>query len=102
MEGSKHPLQAVLEEIPSSGKDVDREGGKNVPVGASEDAGGKSDSMGAPKDSTILLAIDDEKAQEAEGASSHLIGARDRFSELRIPSISRRLAFQGPDIDPYL
>ena len=49
--------------------------------------------MGALKES-VLLAIDDKKAQEAEGTSSHLIGARDRFS--------RRLAFQGPDIDPYL
>ena len=49
--------------------------------------------MAAPKES-VLLAIDDEKTQEAEGTSSHLIGARDRFS--------RRLAFQGPDIDPYL
>ena len=55
----------------------------------------------APKES-VLLAIDDEKAQEVEGTSSHLIGARDRFSELGTPSISRRLAFQGPDIDPYL
>ena len=41
-------------------------------------------------------------AQEAAGAASHLIEARDRFSELGIPLISRRLAFQGPDIDPYL
>ena len=58
-------------------------------------------SVGAPKES-VFLAIDDEKAQEADGTSSHLIGARDRFSELGTPSISRCLAFQGPDIDPYL
>jgi len=31
-----------------------------------------------------------------------LIEAKDRFSELGTISISRRLAFQGPDIDPYL
>ena len=36
------------------------------------------------------------------GADSHLIEAKDRFSELGTFSISRRLAFQGPDIDPYL
>ena len=58
--------------------------------------------MGAPKDSTVLLAIGDEMAQEVVGASSHLIGAKDRFSELGTLSISKRLAFQGPDIDPYL
>ena len=57
---------------------------------------------GPPKDSSVLLAIDVEKAQGDEGTSSNLIGARDRFSELGTPSISRRLAFQGPDIDPYL
>ena len=102
VEGSKHPLQAVHEEIPPSVKDVDREEGKNAPAGGSDGDGGSGDSVGAPKDSSILLAIDVEKAQEAEGTSSHLIGARDRFSELGIPSISRRLAFQGPDIDPYL
>jgi len=58
--------------------------------------------MGAPKDSTVLLAVGDETAQEVVGASSHLIGAKDRFFELGIPLISKRLAFQGPDIDPYL
>jgi len=99
VEGSKHPLQAVHEEIPPSVKDVDREEEKNAPAGGSDDDGGRDGSMGAPKES-VLLAIDDEKAQEAEGISSHLIGARDRFSELGTPSISRRLAFQGPDIDP--
>ena len=57
---------------------------------------------GGPKGSSVLLVVDVEKAQEAEGTRSHLIGARDRFSELGIPSISRRPAFQGPDIDPYL
>jgi len=31
-----------------------------------------------------------------------LVEAKDRFSELSTFSISRRLAFQGPDIDPYL
>ena len=102
VEGSKHPLQAVHEEIPPSVKDVDREEGKNAPAGGSDDDGGRGDSVGPPKDSSVLLAIDVEKAQEAEGTSSHLIGARDRFSELGTPSISRRLAFQGPDIDPYL
>jgi len=31
-----------------------------------------------------------------------LFEAKDRFSELGTFSISRRLSFQGPDIDPYL
>ena len=56
--------------------------------------------MGAPKDSTALLIGNDEMAPGA--VDSHLIGAKDRFSELGIPLISRRLAFQGLDIDPYL
>jgi len=56
--------------------------------------------VGAPKDSTVLLIGDDEMAPRA--VDSHLIGAKDRFSELGIPLISRRLAFQGLDIDPYL
>ena len=93
VEGSKHTLQAIHEEIPPLVKDVDREEEKNAPTGVSDDDGGRDGSVGAPKES-VLLAIDDEKAQEVEGTSSHLIGARDRFS--------RRLAFQGPDIDPYL
>ena len=101
MEGAKHPLQVVHKEIPPSVKDVDREEEKNATAGGSDDDGGRDGSVGAPKES-VLLAIDNEKAQEAKGTSSHLIGARDRFSELGTPSISRRLAFQGPDIDPYL
>ena len=36
---------------------------------------------------------DGSRAQEAVGATSHLIEARDMFSELGIPLISRRLAF---------
>ena len=31
-----------------------------------------------------------------------MVEAKDHFSELGTFSISRRLAFQGPDIDPYL
>ena len=58
--------------------------------------------MGAPKDSTILLTSEGDKAQETVRDSSHLIKAKDRFSELGTPLISRRLAFQGPEIDPYL
>ena len=87
--------------MPSSERDVDREG-ENSPAGGSEGSGGREGSMGAPKDSTVLLAVGDETAQEVVGASSHLIGAKDRFFELGIPLISKRLAFQGPDIDPYL
>ena len=37
-----------------------------------------------------------------QGANDHLVEAKDRFSEVGTFSISWRLAFQGPDIDPYL
>jgi hypothetical protein len=78
------------------------ERGEEVPAGGSEGAGERGVSMGAPKDSTILLTSEGDKAQETVRDSSHLIKAKDRFSELGTPLISRRLAFQGPDIDPYL
>ena len=58
--------------------------------------------MEAPKDSIAFQAGEDDKAQGTAGADSHLIEAKDQFSELGTFSISRRLAFQGPDIDPYL
>ena len=58
--------------------------------------------MGAPRDSIALLTSEDDKAQGTVGAGGHLIEAKDRFSKLGTSSISRRLAFQGPDIDPYL
>ena len=58
--------------------------------------------MEAPKDSIAFQAGEDDKAQGTAGADGHLIEAKDRFSELGTFSISRRLAFQGPDIDPYL
>ena len=38
----------------------------------------------------------------AEGSVDPTTEARDKFWELGTPLISRRLAFQGPDIDPYL
>ena len=38
----------------------------------------------------------------SKGFVDPTIEVRDRFSELGTPLISRCLAFQGPDIDPYL
>ena len=58
--------------------------------------------MEAPKDSIAFQAGEDDKAQGTAGADGNLIEAKDQFSELGTFSISRRLAFQGPDIDPYL
>jgi len=58
--------------------------------------------MEAPKDSIAFQAGEDDKAQGTAGADGHLIEVKDWFSELGTFSISRRLAFQGPDIDPYL
>ena len=57
-----------------------------------------------PKDSSLLVSGEENRVRvlETVGAASHLIEAKDRFSELGIPLISRRLAFQGSDIDPYL
>ena len=83
-------------------KDGDREGGKEVPTGGSKGADGKDDFMGAPGDSIALQTGEGDKAQGTAGVDGHLIEAKDRFSELGTFSISRRLAFQGPDIDPYL
>ena len=81
-------------------RDVEKGEGERVPAGETEGTGGRGASVGAPKDSTALLIGDDETAPGA--VDSHLIGAKDRFSELGIPLISRCLAFQGLDIDPYL
>ena len=92
----------MLEEKLSPEKDDDRDGGKDVPTGGSQGADGKDDLMEAPKDSIAFQAGEDDKAQGTAGADGHLIEAKDRFSELGTFSISRRLAFQGPDIDPYL
>ena len=58
--------------------------------------------MEAPKDSIAFQAGEDDKAQGTAGADVHLVEAKDHFSELGTFSISGRLAFQGPDIDPYL
>ena len=58
--------------------------------------------MEAPKDSIAFQAGKGDKAQGTAGADDHLVEAKDRFFELGTFSISRRLAFQGPDIDPYL
>jgi len=58
--------------------------------------------MEAPKDSIAFQAGEGDKAQGTAGADGHLVEAKDRFSELGTFSISRRLAFQGPDIDPNL
>ena len=57
-----------------------------------------------PKDSGVLVSGGENRVRvvETAGAASHLIEVKDRFSELGIPLISRRLAFQGSDIDPYL
>ena len=71
-------------------RDVEKGEGERVPAGETEGTGGGA-SMGAPKDSTALLIGDDETAP----------GAKDRFSELGIPLISRRLGLKGLDIDPY-
>ena len=49
--------------------------------------------MGAPRDSIALQTSKGGKAQETAGADSHLIEAKDRFSELGIFSISKHLAF---------
>ena len=93
----------MLEEKSSPEKDDDREGGgKEVPTRGSQGADGKDDLMEAPKDSIAFQAGEDDKAQGTAGADGHLIEAKDRFSELGTFSISRRLAFQGPDFDPYL
>jgi len=81
-------------------RDDEKEEGERVPAGETAGTGGRGASVGAPKDSTVLLIGDDETAPGA--VDSHLIGAKDRFSELGIPLISRRLVFQGLDIDPYL
>ena len=94
--------QLLREEKSSPEKDDDREGGKEVPTGGTQGADGKDDLMEAPKDSIALKAGEEDKTQGTAGADDHLIEAKDRFSELGTFSISRRLAFQGPDIDPYL
>ena len=49
--------------------------------------------MIAPRDSIALQTSKGGKAQETAGADSHLIEAKDRFSELGIFSISKHLAF---------
>jgi hypothetical protein len=92
----------LLEEKLSPEKDDDKDGGKDIPTGGSQGADGKDDLMEAPKDSIAFQAGEDDKAQGTAGLDGHLIEAKDRFSELGTFSISRRLAFQGPDIDPYL
>ena len=78
------------------------ERGKEVPTRGSKGADGKDDFMGAPCDSIALQTGEGDKAQGTAGVDGHLIEAKDRFSELGTFSISRRLVFQGPDIDPYL
>ena len=83
-------------------KDDDMERGKVVPTGGSKGDDRKDDFMGAPSDSIALQTGEDDKAQGTAGVDGHLIEAKDWFSELGTFSISRRLAFQGPDIDPYL
>ena len=83
-------------------KDEDMERGKEVPTRGSKGADGKDGFMRAPSDSIALQTGEDDKAQGTAGVDGHLIEAKDRFSELGTFSISRRLAFQGPDIDPYL
>ena len=92
----------MLEEKSSAKKDDDRDGGKDIPIGGFQGADGKDDLMEAPKDSIAFQAGKDDKAQGITGADGHLVEAKDRFSELGTFSISRRLAFQGPNIDPYL
>ena len=87
----------MLEEKLSLEKDDDRDGGKDIPTGGSQGADGKDDLMEAPKDSIAFQAGKDDKAQGIAGADGHLVEAKDRFSELGTFSISRRLAFQGPD-----
>ena len=63
-------------------RDDEKEEGESVPAGETEGTGGRGASVGAPKDSTALLIGDDETAPGA--VDSHLIGAKDRFSELGI------------------
>ena len=58
--------------------------------------------MVTPKDSIVFQAGEDDKAQGTAGADVHLVEAKDHFSEIGTFPISRRLAFQGPNIDPYL
>ena len=92
----------MLEEKLSLEKDDDRDGGKDILTGGSQGADGKNDLMEAPKDSIAFQAGEDDKAQGTAGADVHLVEAKDHFSEIGTFPISRRLAFQGPDIDPYL
>ena len=82
-------------------REVDDDRKEKAPLVGITDAGAEGTPKDAPKDSA-LLAADDEDTARAPGAASHLIEAKDRFSELGTPLISRRLAFRGPDIDPYL
>ena len=92
----------MLEEKLSLEKDDDRDGVKDILTGGSQGADGRNDLMEAPKDSIAFQAGEDDKAQGTAGADVHLVEAKDHFSELGTFSISGRLAFQGPDIDPNL
>ena len=70
-----------------------------------ENTPGKEDASKGAMADLGLLGVGDEggfRTQETARVEGHLIAAKDKFSELGTPLTSRRLAFQGPDIDPYL
>jgi hypothetical protein len=106
---TKHLPQVVDKGTLSPEKDDDDqeegdEHGEKIPLDGLEGAGAEDAPKEVPKDSSLLVSGDEDRVRVLEtiGPTSHLIEAKDRFSKLGIPLISRRLAFQGPDIDPYL
>ena len=92
------------EETLSPERDDDNQEGEKFPLDKFEGTGAMYAPKEVLKDSGLLLSGDEGgvRVLDTTRAASHLIEPKDRFSELGIPLISRRLAFQGPDIDPYL
>jgi len=96
--GGETEVQILGEEDANQKDVVTRE--EEVPLtsveGAGEDAAAKSQGEPSARDGN------EGSPRMAEGSVDPTTEARDKFWELGTPLISRCLAFQGPDIDPYL
>jgi len=78
------------------------EGGEEVPTGVADGADGRNDFVVAPSNPVGLRTGKGGEVQRTTGGDDHVVEVRDRFSDLGTFSISKRLAFQRPDSDPYL
>ena len=98
----EHPSQRLLEKASSPEKGGEGEGGEEVPTGVADGTDGRNDFVVAPSDPVGLRTGKGGEVQRTTGGDDHVVEVRDRFSDLGTFSISKHLAFQRPDSDPYL